>query len=165
MLIRPETPADLAAIHALTETAFAPMAFSDGTEADCINGLRQDGDLTLSLVAEDAGKIIGHVAYSPAFIGGEGADWYGLGPIAVEASRQKQGIGSQLAAAGHAELRKLGAAGVVLIGKPEVYGPMGFVSDGSLRYRDVPVSIVQYLAFGDATPSGEVTFSPALENA
>jgi len=163
MLIRPETPSDIPAIHALTKAAFAPMSFSDGTEADCITGLRNDGDLTLSLVAVEAEKIIGHVAYSPVWIDDACDGWYGLGPIAVDVPRQKQGIGSMLAAAGHAELRKRGAKGVVLIGKPEVYGPMGFTSDGALSYRDLPHHLVQYLDFQDEHPSGTLTFAPALE--
>jgi len=163
MHIRPETAADIPAIYALTKAAFAPMAFSDGTEADCLNQLRDDGDLTLSFVATEGDTIIGHVAFSPVFIDDHADGWYGLGPVAVDVARQKQGIGSQLVAAGHAALRDLGAKGVVLIGKPEVYGPMGYVSDGKLSYRDLPSPIIQHHAFTDEAPTGQITFSPGLE--
>lgn len=63
MLVRHETPADFDAIHDLTSIAFKPMPFSDGTEADIIGTLRADGDLTISLVAEENSEIIGHVAF------------------------------------------------------------------------------------------------------
>ena len=45
MLMRLETAADRAAIHALTTAAFAPMRFSDGTEADLVDLLREIGML------------------------------------------------------------------------------------------------------------------------
>lgn len=163
MLIRPETPADIPAIYALTEAAFAPMSFSDGTEADCLTNLRNDGDLTLSLVVEDEGAIIAHVAFSKTQIDGVFDGWYGLGPVAVVKDRQQQGIGTRLINAGHAQLRDQGAKGVTLIGNPKVYGPMGFVSDGALTYRDLPAEIVQYIAFQDERPAGTLTFAPALE--
>lgn len=163
MIIRPETPADIPAIHALTEAAFAPMSFSDGTEADCITNLRKDGDLTLSLVVDDAGAVIAHVAFSKVQIDGAFDGWYGLGPVAVVNDRQKQGIGTMLITAGHAQLQDRGAKGVVLIGNPKVYGPMGYTSDGALTYRDLPAEIVQYVAFDDARPAGALTFAPALE--
>ena len=51
MLIRDETPEDFDAIHDLTSTAFKPMSYSDGTEAEIVRRLRENGDLTISLVA------------------------------------------------------------------------------------------------------------------
>ena len=53
MDIRIEAPSDHETIYQLTKAAFAPMAFSDGSEPDRIDALRRDGHLTLSLVAED----------------------------------------------------------------------------------------------------------------
>ncbi|MEL6840780.1 MAG: N-acetyltransferase, partial [Pseudomonadota bacterium] len=104
MLIRPETSADIKTIRQLTDIAFAPMPYSDGTEGAALDQMRSDGDLTLSLVAEDAGLIIGHVAFSPAQIGRTSGPWYGLGPISVRADRQRQGIGTQLAQEGLKQL-------------------------------------------------------------
>jgi len=78
MEIRPETPKDYECIYALTNVAFEFMPYSDGTEAECINKLRADGDLKLSLVAVEQGNIVGHIAFSPAFIAGiskDGLDW------------------------------------------------------------------------------------------
>lgn len=95
MIIRRETPQDIDAIYRLTADAFAPLAMSDGSEPDIINGLRDNGALRVSLVAEEDGKIVGHGALSPVTIKGH-SNWFGLGPIAVHPERQKQGIGSAL---------------------------------------------------------------------
>jgi putative acetyltransferase len=162
MLVRFEVPADERAIHDLTVVAFEPMPFSDGSEAPIIRALRAAGDLTLSLVAEDGGEIVGHVAVSPARIGAAEEGWYGLGPIAVRPDRQRQGIGSALvkAAAGH--LRERGALGVALIGNPAVYRPMGFVS-GAVSYRDVDRVLVQHLMLAAVPPHGELRFAPAFD--
>lgn len=73
MIIRAEQPGDEAAIGAVTAAAFAPMPYSDQTEPQIIERLRAAGVLALSLVAEDDGVIIGHIAFSPvALEGGEG---------------------------------------------------------------------------------------------
>ncbi|MFQ1702407.1 GNAT family N-acetyltransferase [Loktanella agnita] len=163
MLIRPETDRDINLIRALTDVAFAPMPYGDGTEGASIDQMRIDGDLTLSLVAEDGGEIIGHVAFSPAQISEATGDWYGMGPISVRADRQKQGIGTRLAHEGLAQLKTRGAAGCVLIGRPAVYGPMGFVSDSNLTHGKLDRVLVQYITLNDVPPKGEVTFAPALQ--
>jgi putative acetyltransferase len=160
--LRPERTDDQKVLHALTADAFAPMDFSDGTEADALDGLRRDGDLALSLVAAMEGQIIGHVAFSPATIGETEGSWFALGPIAVKAQFQRQGIGTKLALAGLDRLKGRGAAGCVLIGNPKVYGPMGFVSDPGLTHGDLPHIYVQFVSINGTTPLGEVPFAPAL---
>jgi len=161
LIIRAETIDDHQAIYDLTEAAFAPMSFSDGTEAAIIGKLRDADDLILSLVADDQG-VIGHAAFSPVTVDAVGR-WAGLGPIAVDFLRQKQGIGTQLVDQGIRQLEDLDFDGVVLIGNPKVYGPMGFVSDGRLHYRDLPAEIVQWYSITGHKPSGRIIFAPALE--
>ena len=163
MFIRPETPNDANAIHQLTEQAFAPMSFSDGTEPTIIHALRKAGDLTLSLVAEADGEIIGHVAFSPVTIDGTDNDWYGLGPISVRADKQKQGIGTALVQTGLDALKAKNAKGCALIGNPAVYGPMGFTSNGKLHYEDLDDKVVQYVAFSGPSPEGTLKFAPAFD--
>jgi len=160
--IREELPHDALALHALTAEAFAPMPYSDGKEADALDQLRADGDLTVSLVAVDGPRVLGHIAFSPASVGDLSA-WYGLGPISVAIDRQREGIGRRLIEQGLKQVRALGAHGVVLIGNPEVYAGSGFVSEGRLTYRDVPVAYVQHLRFQGPKPEGEILFSAGLE--
>lgn len=162
MMIRLETAADHQAIYDLTRDAFAPMSFSDDTEPDIIDQLRDAGDLTLSLVAEDD-EIIGHVAFSPVKISNAEGVWYGLGPISVRADKQRQGLGTKLALTGLDMLRKTGAAGCVLTGNPAVYAPMGFLSDPELTYSGLNTKFIHYYVLNGAAPKGEINFSEALE--
>lgn len=163
MKIRPETPSDHETICHLTKAAFEPMPFSDGTEADSLNSLRGDGDLTLSLVAADDASLVGHIAFSPVFIDGHRDGWFGLGPVSVWPRLQRKGIGSALVNEGLGRLRQIKADGCILIGDPGYYSRFGFQSDGGLVYRDLPSRLVQWLAFGDRKPSGVLRFSPGLE--
>lgn len=162
MLIRPEMPADHDAIHELTWAAFKPMAYSEDTEADIIRALRADGDLAISLVAEDGGEIVGHVAFSPVTIDGAHDSWFGLGPISVRPDRQRKGIGKALIAAGLKLLDERGASGCVLIGNPDVYGHAGFVSDGQLTYLNVDTKYVQRLVLRGPAPRGALSFARAF---
>ncbi len=161
MLIRPETKADHQAIFEVTKVAFAPMPFGDERDAYLTGELRNTGDLLVSLVAEEKGQIIGHVAFSPATLPCDGR-WAALGPISVLPECQKKGIGSALAKEGLAQVQKMGFAGCVLIGNPAVYSAMGFTS-GALTYRDMSPELVMGQAFADIEPKGEIVFAPALE--
>ena len=116
MRILPETPADIDAIFALTQAAFADHPHSEQTEGYINDALRRAGALTLSLVAHEDGRQVGHAAFSPVTIGDGSADWYGLGPVAVLPGMQGRGVGAALIREGLARLRALGAAGCVVMG-------------------------------------------------
>ena len=66
--IRAEAIDDHATLHALTEAAFRNAAHSSRTEQFIVDALRARGELSVSLVAEMDGKVIGHVAVSPVTI-------------------------------------------------------------------------------------------------
>ena len=102
--IRDERPGDFVAIAALTQAAFRDAEHSDGTEPAIVERLRTDGDLTLSLVAED-GELLGHAAFSPVTVSDGSTGWYGLGPVSVSPHRQREGIGSALIRVGLERLR------------------------------------------------------------
>ena len=163
LTIRSERPGDEAAIHDLTQAAFATMPYSSGTEGPIIRALRASGDLTLSLVAEDGGKVVGHIAFSPVSIDGEHDGWFGLGPISVSADRQKQGIGKTLIHEGLTRLKAMGAKGCVLIGNPAVYQSSGFESDGQLAYGDLDRKYIQRIVLTGPSPQGAITYSPAFD--
>ena len=160
--IRPEASGEKAAIFALTEAAFASMPYSDGDEPELVNRLRKDGDLTLSLVAEDAERIVGHIAFSPVTITDGARDWYGLGPVSVWPELQRAGIGSALINRGIADMRALGAKGIVLLGSNEYYPRFGFKCEPQLTYPGGPAEYFQALLLDGELPSGEVTFAPAF---
>src|SRR6202142_1423033 len=105
--IRPETPSDYEAIEQITIAAFSGKPYSDQTEHLVIRRLREAKALSVSLVAEMNGAIVGHIAFSVVKINGEDKQWYGLGPVSVLPSFQKQGIGSALIKEGLARIRAL----------------------------------------------------------
>lgn len=163
MKIRPERPQDATTIHALTDTAFKGMSFSDNTEAKVIKALREAGALTLSLVATDGSQIVGHVAFSPVTINGEAGDWYGLGPVSVWPDRQRSGIGQALIREGLRRLQAMGAGGCVLLGDPAYYARFGFENDPDLRHAGAPAWAFQCLTLSGPRPRGEVSFHPGFD--
>src|SRR5262245_46253050 len=98
MIIQRETPEHIDAIRAVTEAAFAHMGTpgEPTVEARLVDELRaSDAWLpALSLVALDAGVVVGHVVCTRARIDGTPA--LGLGPLSVRPDRQRQGVGSAL---------------------------------------------------------------------
>jgi putative acetyltransferase len=123
MIIRSEKPADAAAIGNVVAAAFGTQA-----EAELVARLRDNGDLVLSLVAEDDGVVIGHVAFSRIWIEGDGARSQGIGlaPVAVLPARQRKGVARALIGAGHLRLKTLGEKIVFVLGDPDYYKRFGF---------------------------------------
>lgn len=162
MRIRTEAQGDEATIFALTEAAFAEMPFSDGDEQHLVNRLRADGDLTLSLVAEDGDRIVGHIAFSPVTIGDGTRDWFGLGPVSVWPELHHRGIGGALIKQGIADMNARGAKGIVLLGSNEYYPRFGFAQIPQLTFPGPPPEFFQALPLEGEIPSGKVKFAPSF---
>lgn len=156
--IRKEDTSDIAGIRALITAAFLNAPHTSHTEQFIVDALRNSGNLTVSLVAEANGQIVGHVAASPVSISDGSQGWYGLGPIAVAPEHQGVGIGSQLMQQALATLRELGASGCVLLGDPEYYSRFGFKTEPDLALPDVPPEYFQAISFGARIPSGFVSY-------
>ncbi len=162
-IIRDERPGDEMAITAITIEAFRTHPHSHQTEHLIVDALREAGALTLSLVAENAGVIVGHIAFSPITIGDDAQGWYGLGPVSVQPEQQGRGIGQALVQAGLARLRMLGARGCVLVGEPGFYSRFGFGNNPSLDYPGVPQTYLLALSFDNSPACGKVRFHHAFE--
>lgn len=156
--IRKEASTDVAAIEAVTVAAFQNVAHTSHTEQFIVAALRNAGQLSVSLVADDSGAIIGHVAVSPVTISDGTAGWLGLGPISVAPDYQGQGIGAQLMEQALAELRALGASGCVVLGEPGYYFRFGFKAESSLVLPEVPPEYFQAVLFSGSLPSGVVSY-------
>lgn len=161
--IRPEAPADAAAIHAVTRAAFATAAHASGTEQHIVDALRAAGQLTISLVADEAGVVVGHVAISPVTLSDGARGWYGLGPVSVHPDRQRAGIGVQLVERALDLLRQRSPAGCVVLGDPAYYGRFGFRADPALALPGVPPEVFQALTFDGATPRATVAYHAGFE--
>ncbi len=162
MLIRPEVPEDAAAIASVIERAFSNAQHTSHSEQFIVEALRAAGALTLSLVAEQDHKVVGHVAYSPVSISSGAQDWYGLGPLAVEPTLQSHGIGAALVRAGMARLRAVSAAGCVVLGDPAYYGRFGFKVVPGLVYPGPPPEYFLAQAISGLVPQGEVAYHAAF---
>ena len=160
--IRNEQNTDIQAIFDLTQSAFSQVEYSSHTEQFIVNALRENNQLTLSLIAEINNQVVGHIAFSLVSISDGATDWYGLGPISVLPEYQANGIGSQLIKEGLNKIKALNAKGCVLLGDPNYYGKFGFKADARLILEDVPADYFQILAFTDHIPSGYVTYSEAF---
>ncbi|MDQ3010587.1 MAG: N-acetyltransferase, partial [Acidobacteriota bacterium] len=124
MVIRYETPEDIAVIHQIIEQAFGRPA-----EANLVDALRRNGKAILSLVAEDNGRVVGHILFSPGVIDAAERPLPGIGlaPLAVLPERQNEGIGSLLVERGLKLCRETRHPFVIVLGHPEYYPRFGFV--------------------------------------
>ncbi len=110
--VRSVRPADHAAIRAVNLAAFETAA-----EASLVDALRDRTYPVVSLVAEEGGRIIGHIMFSPVTVLGHPRPrLMGLAPMAVLPSHQNRGIGSALVRAGLQRCGELGFGAVVALG-------------------------------------------------
>jgi putative acetyltransferase len=158
IIIRSERSTDVDAIAEVTVAAFKTLKISNQTEQFIIAALRAARALTVSLVAEVDGRVIGHIAFSPVTISDGTGNWYGLGPVSVLPAYQRQGIGKALILEGLSRLKGLNAQGCCLVGHPDYYRKLGFKNMPGLVHEGVPQEVFFALSFDGHTPQGTVTF-------
>ena len=162
IMIRKETGADVDAIGEVTAIAFETMAISPHTEQFIIAALRASNALTLSLVAELDGRVVGHIAFSPVTISDNTSNWYALGPISVLPGYQRQGVGKALMHAGLTQLKAQHAQGCCLVGDLNYYRQFGFANVPGLVLEGVPPEVFMALSFDGHMPQGTVAFHKAF---
>ncbi|QAY70218.1 GNAT family N-acetyltransferase [Xylanimonas protaetiae] len=131
---RVETPADHRAVEALTRDAF--WRFWEPGQAIChehllVHRLRTADEFVpeLSLVAEAADRVVGHIAFTTAAVvqpDGVRHQVLTFGPLTVAPDSQGLGVGRALMDAAFAKARTLGFRGVVIFGHPAYYPRAGF---------------------------------------
>lgn len=165
VVIRNESEADIGAITDVTVAAFNTLEISNHTEQFVIEALRAANVLTLSLVAEVDGQVVGHIAFSPVAISDGTRDWYGLGPVSVLPQYQREGIGKALIREGLSRLKALNARGCCLVGHPQYYRQFGFETIPGLVLEGVPQEVFFALSFDGRFPQGTVTFHEGFKAA
>ncbi|ODP39732.1 GNAT family N-acetyltransferase [Sphingomonas turrisvirgatae] len=132
--VRPATGGDVAAIDALLRRSF-PSA----DEAQLVQRLCIDGDMVLTLVADDeeSGELAGIVAFSRMSVdgGGRAVPAVALAPVAVAAPYRRQGVAEALIQAGLNHLGDAGAAVCFVLGDPAFYERFGFSAEHAQGFQ------------------------------
>jgi putative acetyltransferase len=158
IVIRRKTAADVGAIGEVTIAAFETLTINKHTEHFIIAALRAANAFTVSLVAELAGRVVGHVAFSPVTISDGSPNWYGLGPVSVVPEYHRQGIRTALIRKGLSLLKRLNAGGCCLVGAPEYFKRFGFGNIPGLIHEGVPQEVFLALPLDGHGPQGIVAF-------
>ena len=158
IVIRNEEKDDYAIISEVTIAAFETMEISNHTEQFIVEALRSAKALTISLVAEIDGRVVGHIAFSPVTMSDGTKDWYGLGPVLAHPDFQSKGIGKALIREGLSRLKDLNAKGCCLVGHPQYYRQFGFENVEGLIHEGVPQEVFFVLSFNKHIPQGKVVF-------
>jgi putative acetyltransferase len=158
--IRPEGHSDEAAIRSIVAAAFKSNA-----EADLIDRLRREGDLTLSLIATSE-EPVGHVTFSPIRLKDTPhLKACALGPLAVLPGCQGGGIGTALVEEALRQLREAGFDLVLVLGEPAYYGRFGFTIETARALKtpyDGPYLQALHLSAKASGARGAVVYADAF---
>jgi putative acetyltransferase len=166
--VRPERAGDEPAIAQLNDEAFGQPS-----ESRVVDAVRRGGHATISLVAFDGTRVVGHILFTRVAIesAGPAIDALGLGPMAVLPELQRRGIGSRLVEAGLRDCARVGCQVVVVVGHPAFYPRFGFRPARSFGLRseyDVPDEVFMAIELTEGALTGGgglVRYLPAFGSA
>lgn len=157
MIIRAETPDDIAAIRQVHVAAFPSSA-----EADLVDRLRRDGDAVISLVAVDDDRVIGHALFSKMRAPFRAL---GLAPVAVTEEKRRQGVAAALIRNGIRQAEDAGWDAVFVLGDPAYYGRFGFSAEAAAAF-DCPFAGPHFMLLilnpKTMPATGRVDYAPAF---
>jgi len=161
MNIRQENSHDYAAIYELVKTAFETAKVKDGDEQDFVNRLRDSDKYipSLALVAEEDGKIIGHIMVTKTWVthGDEKHEVLYLAPVSVLLEYRKKGVGSELIRRCLTTGKEMGYKAVFLAGDPGYYHRFGFeatIKHGIKCSIDLPEEFNENIMVCELIPGG-----------
>lgn len=160
--VRGEQAGDYQAISEVNRLAFADQEHSQHNEHLIVIALRESGAMSLSLVADVAGTVVGCVAFSQVVLSDATLGWFGLGPLAVLPEWQNKGIGSQLVKQGLSHLKSTAAKGCVVLGDPSYYTKFGFRPDERLTLAGVAPEYFLALSLNGEIPQAELSYHDAF---
>ncbi|HEV7709796.1 MAG TPA: N-acetyltransferase [Asanoa sp.] len=154
MQIRDEQTRDRDAVGSVLRTAFGGE--HGDTVAQLVDALRRDDPAALSLVADEAGEVVGHIMFSRALVDAPQrlVEVRTLSPLGVAPQWQRRGVGSALIQAGLQRIDEEGVPLVFLEGDPAYYSRAGFSAAAdhdfrkpSLRIPDAGFQVVKLSAY------------------
>jgi putative acetyltransferase len=161
--IRREAEADYDAVAEVTAAAFGKQ-----DEARLVEAIRGCEEYVpeLTLVAEENGRIVGHVMYSYSALDGSDTRLLQLSPLSVAPDRQRTGIGSALTRKSLRLADERGEPLVLVLGHPTYYPRFGFRPASTLglqapnpEWPDEAFMAVPLSAY-ESKLRGRVTFAP-----
>ena len=168
LVIRPARAEDDEAIDSVIRAAFGASEYGHQGEAELVRMLGADGDVMVSLVAEQGGDVIGHVLFSRMDVEADGAPLSGAGlaPVSVAPGFQGQGIGDALIRAGLVSLREQDIAISFVLGHESYYPRFGYAPELAARFASPfagPHLMAMMLDSGAAWPlGGRADYAPAF---
>jgi predicted N-acetyltransferase YhbS len=167
--IRTERPSEYDFLYNFIKVAFETAEVKNGDEQNFVDRLRaSEGYIPeLALVAEEQGKIVGHIMLSKTYIltGTSRVEALLLAPLSVELSHRCQGVGSKLVQESFRLAKQMGFQSIFVVGNPKYYGRFGFRSTARFGIRHVPEIPEPYVMGIELTPnalagiSGTVNFT------
>jgi len=168
--IEVEEAQDRAAVRAVVLAAFV----THQSVADLVDLIRESPEFVpeLSLVAKDAGEVVGHLMLSHADLVDEGGIRHQvvtLSPLSVVPSRQREGIGGSLVRAGLRAADLLAEPLVILEGSPRYYPRFGFrradelgIAIGLPDWAPPEAAMVHPLSSYEPAVRGRLDYPPAF---
>ena len=128
--IRQEKPADYVAVFEIIKKAFENEELSNYKEQFLVERLRSSDVFIpeLSVVAEVAGMVVGHILLTKIEIRNDTSlfNSLALAPVSVLPEFQNRGIGGELIEYAHKRAKELGYKSVVLLGHEKYYPKFGY---------------------------------------
>ncbi len=164
VVLRDAAEADLPAIMSLHRAAFGHDGAADATRA-----LTENGDDPISLVAELAGRVVAHAVLSVVKLESEPAlrGLLALGPVSVEPSLQRRGMGSALVREAIRQCHDARVQRLFTVGGRAFFARFGFVPAAEQGFTADPGHTpLGVLTVRDTRPvePGRVRLHPAMKD-
>jgi putative acetyltransferase len=165
-VIRVARESDWSEIPEVHRIAFGAEGDDVARIAEELHGRPDLHEPDLSFVAEEGGRVVGHVMNTWSAIEGSAARVLQFAPLGVLPDFQRRGLGSGLVLASLDAVRGRGEPALVLEGNPKFYGRFGFVRADELGLLPPPECHPYEFAFQVAIldpdaelPQGRVIYS------
>jgi len=143
MIIRQEKPDEFPKIYNLVKVAFQTAKVSNGKEQDFVNELRSSAVYIpeLVLVAEENGKLVGHIMLTKIYIinGSHKFETLLVAPLSVALEYRNREMGSNLIKESFKRAKEMGYQSVFLVGDPAYYHRFGFKTAADFGIKHTPV--------------------------